>query len=41
MTSKNKGSLTKNETRQLKRSFEDIKKGRVLSLKDAEKKWKI
>ncbi len=33
--------LEKDEIRQIKDSLEDLKKGRVLSLKEAEKKWGI
>lgn len=34
-------SLTKEEIRQIEKSLEDIKKGTVLPLKQAEKKWGI
>ena len=34
-------SLSAEEISQIERSLEDIKKGRVLSLKEAEKKWGI
>ena len=33
--------LEKDEIRQIEKSLEDIKKGRVLTLKDAEKQWGI
>ncbi len=34
-------NLEKEERKQIEKSLEDIKKGRVLTLKQAEKKWKI
>ena len=34
-------ALTESEILQIEKSLEDIKKGRVLSLKEAEKKWGI
>jgi predicted transcriptional regulator len=33
--------LSENEIRQIENSLEDIKKGRVLSLKEAEKQWGV
>ncbi len=38
---KDSDSLQESEIRQIEKSLEDIKKGRVLSLKEAEKKWGI
>lgn len=38
---KDSDSLNENEIKQIEKSLEDIKAGRVLSLKDAEKKWGI
>ncbi len=39
--SENEESLSKEEINQIEESLEDIKKGRVLSLKEAEEKWGI
>ena len=38
---KDSDSLNEAEIRQIEKSLEDLKAGRVLSLKEAEKKWGI
>jgi predicted CopG family antitoxin len=38
---KDPDSLEENEIQQIQKSIEDIKNGRILSLKEAEKKWGI
>lgn len=40
-SAKDEDPLSANEISQIERSLEDIKKGRVFSLKEAEKKWGI